>query len=133
MIFIVCFSFCSVCLSLNFHTFLLYSAIHSLHFLPLSFSRPFLLFIDPSPYSLPLPLSPFPSLISLPRFAIKAAIILLPLLGLTWVIGFLAIGKGSQVFAWIFTILASLHGVLFFVLNVVRNDMVSYGIQCLAI
>ena len=35
--------------------------------------------------------------------------ILLPLLGLTWLFGFLAVNKESMVFAWIFTLLNSLQ------------------------
>ena len=34
-----------------------------------------------------------------------AMIILLPLLGLTWVFGLLAVNQESSVFAWLFTIL----------------------------
>lgn len=40
---------------------------------------------------------------------VKAAVILLPLLGVTWLFGFLAVNKESIVFAWIFTILNSLQ------------------------
>ena len=39
----------------------------------------------------------------------KAVIVLLPLLGLTWIIGILAVNNDTQVFAWIFTILNSLQ------------------------
>ena len=39
----------------------------------------------------------------------KAVIILLPLLGVTWIIGILAVNKDTQVFAWIFAILNSLQ------------------------
>ena len=34
-----------------------------------------------------------------------AMVILLPLLGLTWVFGLLAVNRESSVFAWLFTIL----------------------------
>ena len=43
------------------------------------------------------------------RAILKATIILLPLLGITWVFGLLAINQESSVFAWIFTILNSLQ------------------------
>ena len=43
------------------------------------------------------------------RVLLKAAIILLPLLGTTWVFGLLAVNQESSVFAWIFTILNSLQ------------------------
>ena len=39
----------------------------------------------------------------------KAVIILLPLLGITWIIGILAVNEDTQVFAWIFAILSSLQ------------------------
>ena len=39
----------------------------------------------------------------------KAVIILLPLLGATWIIGILAVNDETQVFAWIFAILNSLQ------------------------
>ena len=39
----------------------------------------------------------------------KAAIILLPLLGMTWIIGLFAVNNETQVFAWIFAILNSLQ------------------------
>ena len=51
----------------------------------------------------------------------KAVIILLPLLGITWIIGILAVNENTQVFAWIFAILNSLQvtyvasGIVFFV------------------
>ena len=39
----------------------------------------------------------------------KAAIILLSLLGMTWIIGLFAVNNETQVFAWIFAILNSLQ------------------------
>ena len=39
----------------------------------------------------------------------KAVIILLPLLGVTWIIGILAVNEDTEVFAWIFAILNSLQ------------------------
>ena len=39
----------------------------------------------------------------------KAMIILLPLLGATWIIGIFAVNNETQVFAWIFAILNSLQ------------------------
>ena len=38
------------------------------------------------------------------RSTFKATVILLPLLGLTWVFGVLAIDTNTSVFAWLFTI-----------------------------
>ena len=43
------------------------------------------------------------------RNMLKAVIILLPLLGFTWIIGILAVNEDTQVFAWIFAILNSLQ------------------------
>ena len=43
------------------------------------------------------------------RTVLKATVILLPLLGITWVFGILAVNQESSVFAWIFTILNSLQ------------------------
>ena len=43
------------------------------------------------------------------RTLLKAVIILLPLLGITWIIGILAVNDDTEVFAWIFAILNSLQ------------------------
>ena len=43
------------------------------------------------------------------RDLMKAVIKLLPLLGITWIIGILAVNEDTQVFAWIFAILNSLQ------------------------
>ena len=45
----------------------------------------------------------------------KATVILLPILGCTWIIGIIAVNENLIVFAWIFTILNSLqvHNVLY--------------------
>ena len=43
------------------------------------------------------------------RYLLKAVIVLLPLLGVTWVIGILAVNEDTVVFAWIFAILNSLQ------------------------
>ena len=41
------------------------------------------------------------------RTAIKSSVILMPLLGLTWIIGLFAVNENTTVFAWLFTILNS--------------------------
>lgn len=41
------------------------------------------------------------------RASLKAAVIVLPILGCTWIIGLLAINEKTAVFTWIFTILNS--------------------------
>ena len=43
------------------------------------------------------------------RSVVRASVILLPLLGLTWVFGVFAINKNTEVFAWLFTIFNSLQ------------------------
>ena len=43
------------------------------------------------------------------RHLVKAAVFLLPLLGVTWIVGILAVNDDTVVFAWIFTILNSLQ------------------------
>ena len=43
------------------------------------------------------------------RTSLKIAIILLPLLGITWVFGLLAVNYDTIAFAWIFTVLNSLQ------------------------
>ena len=43
------------------------------------------------------------------RTAIKSTVILLPLLGLTWIFGLFAVNENTTVFAWLFTIFNSLQ------------------------
>ena len=43
------------------------------------------------------------------RASLKATVIVVPILGCTWVFGLLAVNKDAVVFAWIFTILNSLQ------------------------
>ncbi|XP_065903380.1 adhesion G protein-coupled receptor L3-like isoform X2 [Dysidea avara] len=53
---------------------------------------------------------------------VRAAIIVVPLLGITWVVGILAVNKNTVVFAWIFTMLNSLQGMLILILYVLKNE-----------
>lgn len=46
------------------------------------------------------------------RDLIKAIIVLVPLLGLTWIIGIITVNNETQAFAWIFAILNSLQVVI---------------------
>ena len=46
------------------------------------------------------------------RHLIKATVVLLPLLGLTWLIGIISVNNDTIAFAWIFTILNSLQVVV---------------------
>ena len=40
---------------------------------------------------------------------LKATVVLLPLLGLSWVFGLLAVNRNTSVFAWLFTVVNSLQ------------------------
>jgi hypothetical protein len=54
----------------------------------------------------------------------KAVLILMPLMGFTWVIGLLAVGPGRDVVAFVFIVLNSLQGLFIFILHVVRHEKV---------
>ena len=60
-------------------------------------------------HSLQIGLSLIWLLILMYRVTLKGSMILLPLLGLTWVIGLFAINQNTTVFAWLFTIVNSLQ------------------------
>ena len=51
----------------------------------------------------------------------KAATVLLPLLGMTWVFGLLAVNNDTIAFAWIFTILNSLQVASYILILLVIN------------
>ncbi|XP_064396279.1 uncharacterized protein LOC135343205 isoform X2 [Halichondria panicea] len=55
----------------------------------------------------------------------KATIILLPLLGLTWVFGLLSVNNSTIVFAWLFSIFNSLQGLFVFIFHVLRSEKVT--------
>ena len=61
------------------------------------------------------------------RFArgLRASMIILPLLGVTWLFGILTMTSVSLVFNYIFAILNSLQGFLIFVFHCVLNKQVS--------
>lgn len=64
------------------------------------------------------------------RMSLKAAAVLLPLLGLTWIFGFLAVNAPgtetvSYVFTYLFTIVNSCQGVLLFIFHCLLNVDVS--------
>ena len=52
----------------------------------------------------------------------KAAAIILPVLGCTWVFGLLAVNEDTVAFAWIFTILNSLQVSCFNILSYFYNS-----------
>ncbi|XP_064407630.1 latrophilin-like protein LAT-2 isoform X2 [Halichondria panicea] len=55
----------------------------------------------------------------------KATIILLPLLGLTWMFGLLSVNSSTIVFAWLFSIFNSLQGLFVFIFHVLRSEKVT--------
>ncbi|XP_064402412.1 adhesion G protein-coupled receptor E3-like isoform X2 [Halichondria panicea] len=55
----------------------------------------------------------------------KATIILLPILGLTWVFGLLSVNSSTIVFAWLFSIFNSLQGLFVFIFHVLRSEKVT--------
>ena len=63
----------------------------------------------------------------------KASAVLLPLLGLTWILGFLAVDTDDTqvlvyIFTYLFTICNSFQGVMFFVFHCLLNvDVSIYG------
>ncbi len=68
------------------------------------------------------------------RKSLRAVVVLHPLLGLTWIFGFLMIDASSTlVFTYLFTICNSLQGVLFFIFHCVMNNDVSIECQCVCI
>jgi len=46
---------------------------------------------------------------SMQRTTLKSTVVLLPLLGVTWVVGIFAVSENTTVFAWLFTLLNSLQ------------------------
>ncbi|XP_064388289.1 adhesion G protein-coupled receptor L3-like isoform X2 [Halichondria panicea] len=61
---------------------------------------------------------------SIARSILLATVVLLPLLGLTWLFGLLVIVATSPVFDWLFTILNSLQGLAILFFHVIRSDKV---------
>lgn len=55
---------------------------------------------------------------------LKATVILLPLLGFTWLFGLLAVDENSLVFAWLFTLFNIFQGMAIFFFHVVRSEKV---------
>ncbi|XP_028512911.1 adhesion G-protein coupled receptor D1, partial [Exaiptasia diaphana] len=55
---------------------------------------------------------------------IKGALVLMPLMGTTWVFGLLAVNRDTLIFQYIFSIANSLQGLLIFLLHVVFNNEV---------
>ncbi|XP_065909460.1 uncharacterized protein [Dysidea avara] len=58
------------------------------------------------------------------KYMIKATIVLLPIFGLTWLIGIISVNAETSVFAWIFAILNSLQGAFILFFHVLRNQEV---------
>ncbi|XP_065903444.1 adhesion G protein-coupled receptor L3-like [Dysidea avara] len=64
-----------------------------------------------------------PSKLKTAKSMIKAAIIINPVLGCTWIFGVLAVNEHTVVFAWLFTILNSLQGFFIMYFYVLNSDM----------
>nr|XP_006814048.1 PREDICTED: uncharacterized protein LOC102806617 [Saccoglossus kowalevskii] len=58
------------------------------------------------------------------RSGVRACMILLPILGLTWIFGILAFNKETLFFAYLFALLNSSQGVFIFILHCACNDEV---------
>lgn len=56
--------------------------------------------------------------------ALKGALFLLPLLGLTWTVGFMSVSEGTLVFQYLFVILNSLQGLFIFLFYCAMNKEV---------
>ncbi|CAI8057684.1 Adhesion G protein-coupled receptor L3, partial [Geodia barretti] len=52
----------------------------------------------------------------------RATVVLLPMLGLTWVFGLFAVNQNTSWFAWLFTIFNTLQGCFIFIFHVVLSD-----------
>ncbi|XP_053373574.1 adhesion G-protein coupled receptor D1-like [Mercenaria mercenaria] len=56
------------------------------------------------------------------KASLKATVVLLPLLGITWMFGVVAVNESTVVFQYIFAILNSLQGLFIFLFHIVFND-----------
>ncbi|XP_027036100.1 adhesion G-protein coupled receptor D1-like [Pocillopora damicornis] len=61
------------------------------------------------------------------RISIKACVVMIPLLGVTWVFGLLS--PVHKAFAHIFTVLNSAQGFLIFALHCMRNSQIREGFK----
>ncbi|XP_070578751.1 adhesion G protein-coupled receptor E3-like isoform X2 [Ptychodera flava] len=58
------------------------------------------------------------------RAGIRASLVLVPLLGLTWVFGIFAVNEATVVFQYVFALVNSLQGVFIFIFHCLLNDEV---------
>ncbi|KAJ7379514.1 hypothetical protein OS493_015305 [Desmophyllum pertusum] len=63
------------------------------------------------------------------RVALKASLVLLPLLGVTWLLGFLQANSNTAVMSYAFVLLNCSQGVFFFITNIVLNQEVSMALK----
>ena len=110
-------NYISICLCVSMYSNYFYISI----ILPLQMSV--MNHESPSSPSLPPPF-PLPPLCC--RASLKATLVLLPLLGLTWVLGFLAIRHDQSkavayIFTYLFTVTNSCQGVFFLVVHCLLN------------
>lgn len=62
------------------------------------------------------------------RAGVKAALLLLPLLGLTWAFGLMVVHKHLLVFEYLFALFNSLQGFFIFLFHCLCNKEVSYSL-----
>ncbi|XP_064600764.1 adhesion G-protein coupled receptor D1-like [Liolophura sinensis] len=63
------------------------------------------------------------------RSSIKAAVVLLPLIGLTWLFGVMTISSSTVVFQYFFALLNSLQGFFIFIFHVALNNDVKESLK----
>eukprot|EP00057_Strongylocentrotus_purpuratus_P001639 XP_001200455.2 PREDICTED: uncharacterized protein LOC764215 isoform X1 [Strongylocentrotus purpuratus] len=63
------------------------------------------------------------------KYGVKAMMVLLPIMGLTWVVGFLAVDRAKVVFLYVFIVLNCLQGVFIFFVHFFRNSEVRKACQ----
>ncbi|XP_071807365.1 uncharacterized protein [Asterias amurensis] len=63
------------------------------------------------------------------KAGIKGAVVLLPILGLTWVFGLLAVNSATIVFQYLFTIFNSFQGLFIFLIHCVFNSEVKAALK----
>ncbi|XP_062605232.1 adhesion G-protein coupled receptor G7-like [Saccostrea cucullata] len=63
------------------------------------------------------------------RSSVKGAIFLLPLLGLTWIFGLMAVNKDTIIFQYLFAVFNSLQGFFVFLFHCVCNSEVRQALQ----
>ncbi|XP_072030218.1 adhesion G-protein coupled receptor D1-like [Amphiura filiformis] len=63
------------------------------------------------------------------RSSLRAVVIMLPILGLTWIFGVFSFNKETLLFQYLFAILNSLQGVFLFIFNILWNDEIKGSLR----